>query len=142
MKIVWILVSILFALNSNYAFAKDIYFSCGNDGKDWKYSKSFFGSGKIYYDEGGEWIESIDQKITDDKIIVGDWIYPGKKCKPNCNIKYVFDLVYEVRGAGKYKYTTQKEYAVNDCKLWKYSSCQSYAAGDKIESRNCSVKIR
>ena len=142
MKIILILVSMLFALNSNYAFAKDMYFNCGSDGHDWKYSKSFFGSGKMYNDKGGEWIEEKDTKITDDRIRVDGWSYLGKKCNPKCKIRFVFDLVYDVRGTGKYKYTTQKEYAVNDCKLFKYGSCQSYAAGNEIESRNCSVKIR
>ena len=87
-------------------------------------------------------IEEKDTKITDDRISVDGWSYLGKKCNPKCKIRFVFDLVYDVRGTGKYKYTTQKEYAVNDCKLFKYGSCQSYAAGNEIESRNCSVKIR
>ena len=146
MKVVLILISmILFATNSNYAFAKDTYFNCGEIGGDWKYSKSFFGDGKMYYDKGGEWIKikksESDIKITDDRIIFSNFMYISKKCKdPFCRIKTVFDLVYEERGKLKNKYTTRKNYALSDCEVEEFNSCKSYKAGHLFESFSCKVK--
>jgi len=133
MKVVLILVSMLFALNSNYAFAKDTYFNCGK-GKDWKLSKSFFGSGEMYYDKSGEWKKSSDTKITDDKITIGGWWFGSKNCSPRCNINKVFNLVYEG------KYTSQKTYAQNKCAAPDmYGNCKSYSKGDLVNSYSCMV---
>ena len=141
MKIILVFIS-MFLFNSNYAFAKDMYFICPN--LDWKYSKGFFGKGKMYYDKSGEWREEKNTKITDDRISVGGWHYLSETCKPKCDVKKVFDLVPQVRGTSKIKYVEQKIYAVNNCsKEGSYSkTCSSYKVGELLNTVSCDVRTR
>ena len=55
--------------------------------------------GKLFYDEGGEWIES-ESKITNDRIIVEGWSFTTKRCNSSCDLKYVFSLLIQTDGNG------------------------------------------
>ena len=150
-----LLIISFFAISSNAVFAKDLYILCP---LNWKYSKSWFGKGKVFYDRGGEWIQASNVKITDDRIIVKDWIYNHPECNSHCMTKWVFSLLIQQYPNGR-KYTRVRNIVTSpQCKRHTHNTitnmkesiefgvptkwapvCENYSRGREYKSFNCKV---
>jgi hypothetical protein len=167
MKIILLVIGIVFVVNSNFAFAKDMYFDCPTVSFQIKYTTSLLGKGKVFKEVEGEWIQVVrNLKITDDKIILS-----GYKTKDSCG---PYETDFHPNSGGKY-YAESCEYKVivstvledgktqhgqsyskirnvvttNGCTTrWLSRNypyyCQNYNRGDTIGkyAKNCAVKVR
>ncbi len=160
MKIILLVIGIVFVVNSNFAFAKDMYFDCPTFPVPIKYTTSLLGKGKIFYEVEGEWTQmGKNFKITDDKIILSGQ-ETSDSCGPkdfgpnvttywksSCEYKTIVSLVLE---DGKTQhgqsYSKIRNVAVTDgCSTrWLSYNCENYKRGDTIGryAKNCAVKVR
>ena len=143
MKIILLVIGIVFVVNSNFAFAKDMYFDCHGEGS-FKYSKSWFGKDKLFWEKGAEWVRDKNAKITDDKLISTNWEY-GKSSSCNrfdpCRYKHVISLILRKKAPNRvsvkhYRLVTSKKCSFDA----DWRGCLELSAGDKLpDTSSCSV---
>jgi hypothetical protein len=162
MKIILLVIGIVFVVNSNFAFAKDMYFDCDGQG-NFKYSKSWFGKGQFFYEKEGEWVRDKDAKINDDKVISPNWTYIDSggrsklglgrlsKTPPSiwvpcnrfgtCKYKEVISLVLR-EGAHNQTWVDRKRIITSkQCSAGtKFAGCNNLSAGNAIpDTYTCTV---
>jgi hypothetical protein len=161
MKIILLVIGIVFVVNSNFAFAKDMYFYCDGQG-NFKYSKSWFGKGKFFYEKEDEWVRDKDAKITDDKVISPNWTYRRKsgtgklsKTPPaiwvnestpcnrfgTCKYKEVISLVLRKDGNNRTWVDRKRIVTSKQCSAGsQFAGCNNLSAGNAMpETYGCKV---
>ena len=131
MKIILLVIGIVFVVNSNFAFAKDMYFDCRGQG-NFKYSKSWFGKEKLFQEQEGEWAW-IDAKITDDKLIFNSVYENSSWCNrfDPCKYKVVISLVLR-KNVPNQTWVDRKRIVTSKQCSWGSGECFVLHAGDSI----------
>jgi len=143
MKIILLVIGIVFVVNSNFAFAKDMYFYCDGQG-NFKYSKSWFGKGKFFYEKEAEWVRDKDAKIKDDKLISPNWPYhKSSSCNrfPPCKYKEVISLVLRKDGNNRTWVDRKRIVTSKKCSAsFPYAGCYILSTGNAMpDTWGCKV---
>jgi hypothetical protein len=140
MKIILLVIGIVFVVNSNFAFAKNMYFDCNSKG-NFKYSKSWFGKGKLFWEKDAEWVRDDDVEITDDKLISPNWEY-GDSSWCNrfgpCKYKKVISLVLRNKVSNNPWVMLHRIVTSKQCS-WSDGECFVLHAGDAMPESSCQV---
>lgn len=122
---------------SDPAQSKDLYFFC-EEGTDFKLSRSWFGSGEVFYGKGGEWKKDNNALVTDDHFFVSGWKLSEDKCGSTCEIKVAIPLIFpEVEGSRVAR--VKLLITSSECKRQVVSSCVTYKKGEVVGGDDCKI---